>query len=129
MWETILTSSKVDVGSSEERDEKSKKHKQVLESVQQILEDKVKLDEIMQSYNKEEESISEYRFNRKERILKVLELAKVNPEEYVQALKESTRKGVNIILARDIDELNVNNYNPEWLLAWDGSLHIFRETL
>ena len=39
-------------------------------------------------------------------------------------MKESTRKGTNVILARDIDKLNVNNYNPEWLEAWDGNIDI-----
>ena len=27
-------------------------------------------------------------------------------------------------MARDIDELHVNNYNPEWLEAWDGNIDI-----
>ena len=101
---------------------KTKKHLKVLELVQKVLENEQTLDGIMKNYNKDDETISEYRVNRKERILKVLERADVTPEEYVEALKGATRKGVNVILARDIDELNVNNYNPEWLLAWDGNI-------
>ena len=27
-------------------------------------------------------------------------------------------------MSRDLDEVNVNSYNPEWLLAWDGNLDI-----
>ena len=91
-------------------------------SVIEVLEDEEKIESIMGSFDKENENIAEYRKNRKERILKVLELAHVNPDDYVLALKESTRKGVNVILARDIDELNVNNYNPECLLAWNGNI-------
>ena len=68
------------------------------------------------------ESIDEYRQNRKERIFKVLELADVDPDDYVAALKESSRKGVNVILARDIDELYVNNYVPEYILVWNGNI-------
>ena len=73
-------------------------------------------------HDKDNETIEEYRKNRKKRILKILKLAKVNPDEYVTALREASRKGVNVILARDIDELYVNNYNPEWLEAWDGNI-------
>ena len=57
-----------------------------------------------------------------ERIFKVLELADVDPDEYVTALTEGSRKGINIILARDIDELYVNNYIPEYIEAWDGNI-------
>ena len=48
--------------------------------------------------------------------------ANVDPQEYIKALKESNRKGVNVILARDIDEIYVNNYSPEWVVAWDGNI-------
>ena len=73
---------------------------------------------------KKNESIDEYRENRKKRILKILELAKVSTENYLLALQESCRKGITVILQRDIDEIYVNNYNPEWLLAWDGNIDI-----
>ena len=122
MWETILTTKEQDEESVEEKEKKLKKHKEVLDSVLEVLEDTEKVENIMNSYKKEDESISEYRANRKKRILKVLELAAVNPQDYEKALKEGTRNGINVILARDIDELYVNNYNPEWLLAWDGNI-------
>ena len=54
--------------------------------------------------------------------MKILEFADVEPDEYVKALKESSRRGTNIILARDIDELYVNNYVPEYIEAWDGNI-------
>ena len=50
----------------------------------------------------------DYRKNRKKRILKVLELAKVSPENYLLALQESYRKGIAVILQRDIDEIFSN---------------------
>ena len=92
--------------------------------VLEVLENTELIESIMTEYDKENESIQEYRNNRKERILKVLEYANVDPEDYKTALIESSRKGINIILARDIDELYVNNYNPEWLEAWDGNIDI-----
>ena len=36
------------------------------------------------------------------------------------ALKYSST-GYSIILERDIDELFVNSYNPEWARAWNGN--------
>ena len=107
---------------TEERDMRLHKHKKVLDSVLEILEDTEKINKIMNKYDKENESIAEYRNNRKERIMEVLKLVNVNPEDYLTALKESSRKGITVILARDIDELNVNNYDPEWLEAWNGNI-------
>ena len=60
--------------------------------------------------------------NRKKRILKILEVAKVSTKEYRAAVQEQTRKRVSIILARDIDEKYISNYNPEWLRAWNANL-------
>ena len=27
-------------------------------------------------------------------------------------------------MARDLDEINVNSFNPEWLLAWNGNIDL-----
>jgi hypothetical protein len=124
IWKTILTSCHVDEDDLEARKERMDKHKKVLASVLEILDNTEMIDSIMEEYDKENETISEYRNNRKERILKVLEYANIDPEDYITALKEISRKGINVILARDIDELYVNNYNQEWLAAWDGNIDI-----
>ena len=87
-----------------------------------VLEESDIVDDIMNDYDKNNESIEEYRKNRKERIMRILEIANVDPGDYVTALRESSRKGINVILARDIDELYVNNYCPEWLEAWNGNI-------
>ena len=42
----------------------------------------------------------------------------------MDAVQEQTRSGVNIILARDIDEMYINNYNPEWIFAWGGNMDL-----
>ena len=57
-------------------------------------------------------SREEYAVNRKKRIFRVLGLVGVSPKCYEEAVREQTQKGVNIILARDIDEMYINNYNP-----------------
>ena len=122
-WVIGLTSGYIACDEDEKKkEERIGNHKKVLDAVLEILEDDKKIESIMEHYDKKNEDIATYRKNRKDRIMKVLECAKVSPNDYVLALKESTRKGINVILARDIDELNVNNYNPECLLAWNGNI-------
>merc|ERR1711888_7246 len=77
---------------------------------------------IWKDYNKNTETKEEYIVNRKKRIMKVLDVAGVTPEDYVAAVREQTRKGVNVILARDVDEIYINNYNPEWIRAWNANV-------
>ena len=50
----------------------------------------------------------------------MLEKAGVELEEYETALQFSP-SGYSVIMARDIDELWVNSYNPELTKAWDGN--------
>ena len=45
-------------------------------------------------------------------------------EEYAEILKVSTGGGYSIVLARDVDEIYINNYNEEWQRAWDGNMDI-----
>ena len=42
---------------------------------------------------------------------------------YLSALSVS-KKGYSLIMARDIDEIFVNSYNPEWILAWNGNIDL-----
>ena len=53
----------------------------------------------------------------------ILEHAKVKEDLYYKALSVS-RAGKVIVLKRNVDEIWVNNYNPEWLLAWNGNMDI-----
>ena len=70
----------------------------------------------MSKYQKDKESKEEYETNRKKRILELLEIANVTESEYVEALKYS-KAGYGVVLKRDLDELYINSYNPEWLEA------------
>ena len=54
--------------------------------------------------------------------MSVLKVAGVNETCYLEAVQEQTRRGVNVILARDVDEMYINNYNPEWIRAWNGNM-------
>ena len=56
--------------------------------------------------------------------MKVLAKAGVTAEDYIAAVREGTLKGVNVILARDVDEIYINNYNPEWIRAWNANVDL-----
>ena len=76
------------------------------------------------------ESPEEYQKNIRERIDKVLEIASAGRKspitymEYEMAVIQQPRKGSEVLLRRDIDEIYVNNYNAEWLVIWDANLDI-----
>ena len=76
-----------------------------------------------ENHNKKTEIKEEYQDNRKKRILQILEIAKVTKDDYLEALSWS-RAAYAIHLKRDIDEIYINSYNPEWLQAWDGNIDI-----
>ena len=79
IWQTILTK-----GAREQTDiddEKMKKHRELLECVREVLDNDDIIKKIMEDYDKENESIVEYRENCKKRIFDVLELASVSPDE------------------------------------------------
>ena len=78
------------------------------------------MDELFHSKNKEDEGKLNKNYGSLEDILKK---AQVTEEDYYQALRVS-RNGKVIILKRSVDELWVNNYNPEWIRAWNGNMDI-----
>ena len=53
----------------------------------------------------------------------ILKEAKVTKNKYYEALKVS-QTGACIILKRKPNEIYINNYNPEWIKAWDGNMDI-----
>ena len=66
----------------------------------------------------------------KERLDQVLLAAKIEGEtftdrneKYEEALSLSSR-GYAVIAKRDIDEIYVNFYNPEWIKSWNGNMDI-----
>ena len=45
----------------------------------------------------------------------------------IQIMLQQSRKvknGSTVLLKRDVDEIYVNNYNPEWSKAWNANLEI-----
>ena len=85
------------------------------------------VESIMKDYDKDGESKQEYEQNREKRVKKLLSYAGLKTEEdwklYVDALSVSS-SGYSIIMVRDIAEMFINSYNPEWILAWNGNMDI-----
>lgn len=93
--------------------------------VRDILEDKDIIKTILEEHPKEnEENPLEAKQGRRLRIDAVLDKAGLTTddgkESYCRALAFSST-GYTVVMARDIDELMVNSYNPEITKAWDGN--------
>ena len=69
MWKTIITKSQVLDENTDAKNERLERHAKVLETVMIVLEEAEVIEGIMSEYNKDLESIDEYRLNRKKRIL------------------------------------------------------------
>ena len=95
----------------------------ILSKVKELLEDNELIETIMEKYDKKTETKAEYAVNRKKRILELLNMANVSEADYIVALSYS-RVGYSYHQKRDIDEIYINSYNPEWLRAWDGNIDI-----
>ena len=95
--------------------------------VKEVLTDEGIVNSIMKEFDKSTESREEFYQNREIRIKRLLAKAGYVSEDdyelYLNALSLS-KKGYSIILERDIDEIFVNPYNPDWILAWNGNMDL-----
>ena len=89
--------------------------------LQGLLEDEELIKSIMDQYDKKSETKDEYIVNRKKRIIHLLTIAEISPNDYHEALSCS-RAGYSVHLQRDLDNIYINSYNPEWLRAWNGNI-------
>ena len=103
---------------------RTNKNEELLIKVKELLDDKDVIDSIMEKYNKDEESVEEYRRNRSARIDELLKIAGGTYDEYLKAIQASVKAGLMILLERDIDEGYINAFNPEWLEAWEGNIDL-----
>ena len=122
VWKTIIARPNTGV-SNKEKDNYAK----ILHDVREKLLDDEAINRIMNGFKKESESEHEYQQKREERIKQLLSTAGYKSERdfemYLEALSYS-KKGYSIILERDIDEIYVNSYNSEWILAWNGNIDL-----
>ena len=101
-----------------------KKCHQTITKVKEVLSDKEKIEKIMKKFDKDKELPGEeYKMKRLERIEMVLKEASVSKQDYMIAL-QTKQSGYSIVLARDIDETNINNFNVEWLRAWNANIDV-----
>ena len=111
--------------------EKIENYEKVLRIVKELIDDEDVINKILLNpiYDREKESSDKnlYERNRELRIKELLVLAGLKTEAdwdlYLEALQYSAN-GFTLVMARDLDEINVNSYNPEWVLAWNGNLDI-----
>ena len=94
-----------------------------MDKVMKFVSDEKNIDKIMDEFDKEEEDKESFIKNRIKRIQKVCTMADVKYNDYIEALSMS-KSAYGVVLARDIDELNINPYNVEWIRAWDGNMDI-----
>ena len=103
---------------------KSPNYNKILSDVEEVLRDKDKMQEI-EKENPKGIKKEAYIKSRNARIDHLLELAgNISYDNYIMAIKKTRRHGSTVLLQRDIDEIYINNYNPEWLLAWNANLDI-----
>ena len=96
-----------DFESEEDCQKKMEEHVETLKKVKTLL-----------------ESISEDRANLVDwNIASVLKECGVDEDKYYEALSVS-KYGTTVILKRSVQEISVNNYNPEMLRAWNGNMDI-----
>ena len=109
---------------SSETEKKKKNFEKLLNDVENILTDDILRQYIMEQYEKGTTE-SEYNENRSKRIDLLLEIAgDYTYPDYVEAIKKSKLRGSTVLLRRDVDEIHVNNYNPEWIEAWNANMDI-----
>ena len=130
--ETIVVDkneSKNELQNCKEKTEETKtNYMKILSNVEDVLNNKDLIKEIMAKYEKGN-SQSEYAENRAKRIDMLLEMSgNITYEDYVTAIKKTVKHGSTVLLKRDVDETRVNNYNPEWAEAWDAN-HDLQPTL
>ena len=68
------------------------------------------------------EENAQFRAQRIDEMLKVA--GNISYGDYIIAIKKSKKHGSAVLLQRDIYEIYVNNYNPEWLEAWNANIDI-----
>ena len=110
-------------GNEEKRNQSVAKGLETIRKVMEVLEDERNIEKIMSQFNKETETSAEMTKNRKIRINEVCILAGVSYQDYIEAL-EMTSTGYKVVLARDIDELQINPFNKEMLRAWNGNMDL-----
>jgi hypothetical protein len=124
-YETIITKPLPSEMSPDQQKTIHERNRVLINKVKEVVKDKKVVEAIMERHPKiEETSADEARKGRARRIDAVLEKAglcgEAGKRTYRNALAFSPG-GYTVVMARDIDEQMVNNYNPEITKVWDGN--------
>ena len=125
IWTTVIASPRKVVTDTVNTDAPNRENpEKLLKKVKEVLLDDEIISHILTKFpTNNPTDRHEYEANREKRIKEVLKLAGLNDtnfDTYLEALKTS-KGGHCLIMARDIDEIFVNSYNPEWAEVWDGN--------
>ena len=91
--------------------------------MEEVQKDEV-VEKIMSKYCKEDNDNKEQNEDKRElRIRAICREANVSYVDYMKALERSD-SGYKVVLARDIDELYINNYNVEMIRAWNANMDL-----
>ena len=101
LWKTIISQG-VEADTPEEKENLFQENEKIIRTVREVLGDPKIIESIISNYNLENENLAEYEHNRKKRILVVLETAGVTEEDYIRTVGQSSRRGVCVVLQRDI---------------------------
>ena len=103
---------------------KNDNFRKLLADVEDLLNDEEMIKVIMEQWEKGVTE-EEYAENRGKRIDLMLEMAGgYKYDDYILAIKKTRKHGSIVLLKRDVDEIFVNNYNPEWINAWNANVDI-----
>ena len=132
--DVIETSKKIPVMMSKAKIERmtlQEEREQLMKKVEKMKEQVQEEAEAVEPVPAEEEEVKKTKENCiRSNIDKLLKVAsgKDEPpivyEEYIKAVHQQPSKGSGVLLKRDIDEIFMNNYNPEWLEAWDANMDL-----
>ena len=128
-WRTLIAKP-LDLQQDEAR-EKIQQFEKILKKVKEAVNDKDLISKVLSNpvYDLQKENTDKalYEKNREFRIKELLTLIGLDKEQdwnlYLEALQYNP-KGFSMVMARDLDEIDVNSYNPEWTLAWNGNLDL-----
>ena len=104
-----------------DQEPKNDKHRKILNDVESIIRDPEMVEFIMDQFTKGDTE-EEYHENMSKRIDLLLQIAgEIKYEDYLTAIKGTRKFGSSVMLRRDVDEIWINNYNPEWALSWNAN--------
>ena len=108
--------------SQKEKSEKGALYNSILNIVKSFCDNKERVGQLMAKFNKDVETTPElHHAGRLARIKMMCEELEISYDDYIQALTFSAL-GYSVVLQRDMDEVYVNNYNVEYLRAWNGNM-------